>query len=387
MRLLPRPACFVYSAQVSNAAVPVVATPKPDMSEETLSRADVESLLQSRGPTAESQAAARKAEKVRVLAYDFKRPERIGKDQMRALQSLHESLARGLGAALSAALRTMVEVRLISVDQLTYSEFIYSLEVPTCYNLLQCQPLQGNWLLDLSPTLLYPIIDRMLGGVVDSASSLRRPLSEIELRLAGRITNIFLRELQQIWENVVDLDLKVERVESNPQLVQIVPPNEVVISISFEVTMGAIRGMTNLCIPYNTIETVGKKLSNNSWISYASVKPDDSSRAAITQQLRESEVEMRVFLATSKITTGELFDLQVGDIINTEKDIHLPLEIEIAGATKFLAAAGTLKGRKAARIEGVVREETVSENADTPTQGAAASANVQTAAQPAASKR
>lgn len=341
------------------------------MSEDTLSREDVESLLQKSGPAADRRAGDGKAEKVRILAYDFKRPERIGKDQMRALQSLHESLARGLGAALSAALRTMVEVRLISVDQLTYSEFIYSLEVPTCYNLLQCQPLQGNWLLDLSPTLLYPIIDRMLGGVVDSASSLRRPLSEIELRLAGRITNIFLRELQQIWENVVDLDLKVERVESNPQLVQIVPPNEVVVSISFEVTMGGIRGMANLCIPYNTIETVGKKLSNNSWISYASAKPDDSSRATISRQLKESEIEMKVFLATSKITTGELFDLQVGDIINTEKDIRLPLEIEIAGAAKFLASAGTLKGRKAAKIESVIREETTSEGGKEPSQGAA----------------
>ncbi len=108
------------------------------MSDDVLSRQDVESLLQSSGIGAAPKAAptTRAEPRVRILAYDFKRPERIGKDQMRAMQSLHETLARSFGAALSAILRTMTEVRLISVDQLTYSEFIYSLEVPTCYNLL-----------------------------------------------------------------------------------------------------------------------------------------------------------------------------------------------------------------------------------------------------------
>ena len=321
------------------------------MSEDALSRQEVEKLLQPGSGTADSP---RVDNRVRVLAYDFKRPERIGKDQMRAMQSLHESLARSLGAALSALLRSMIEVRLISVDQLTYSEFIYSLEVPTCYNLLKCKPLEGHWLLDLSPSLLYPIIDRMLGGAVNKASALRRPLSEIELRLATRITNLFLRELQHLWNNVIELEIEIERVESNPQLVQIVPPNEVVIMVSFEVTMGAVRGMTNLCIPYNTIERVGSKLTNNSWIGYASSRPDRGTTEQISNRLQASQVELVVTLARSMIATGELFDLQVGDIISTDKDIHSPLEVEIADVIKFTGSAGTIKGRKAVKIESVL---------------------------------
>ncbi len=222
---------------------------------------------------------------------------------MRALQSLHEGFARNFGASLSALLRTIVEAKLISVDQLTYSEFVYSLEIPTCFNLLKPMPLEGNWILDISPSLLYPIIDRMLGGVASAESTLKRPLSEIELRLTSRITGAFLRDLTAAWANAVTLVLEVQRVESNPQLVQIVPPNEVVILVSFELTMGKTRGMVNLCIPFNTIERIGSKLTNNSWIGYASSRSSDESQEHLSSMIGESVMEVVVTLARSTLKT------------------------------------------------------------------------------------
>ena len=185
----------------------------------------------------------------KVSPYDFKRPERVGKEQMRALQSMHEGLGRNFGASLSAMLRSIVEVNLTSVDELTYSEFVFSLENPSCFNLLKATPLEGNLILDLNPTILYPIIDRLLGGGKENAVPARRPLTEIELRLVRRITDLFLRELKNAWSNVVDLSLEVDRVESNPQLVQVVPPNEVVVLISFELSLNEVRGMINLSMP------------------------------------------------------------------------------------------------------------------------------------------
>jgi flagellar motor switch protein FliM len=332
------------------------------MEGEKLSREDVESLLKGKGtPPAEAPVAVAKAEpakpqpKVRVLAYDFRRPERVGKELVRALQSLHEGLARNFGASLSAVLRSMVEVRLISVDQLTYREFIQSLEIPTCFNLLRPKPLERNWILDISPSLLYPIIDRMLGGGAASESQLSRPLSEIELRLAGRITNLFLRELRTAWLSILALEVDVERVESNPQLVHIVPPNEVVVMVSFEVTIGQTRGMVNLCIPFNTIERVASKLTSSSWVGYAGTSANSESVEQMSERLDGSTVSMVVTLARSQIKTGELFDLQVGDIISTEKDVKQPLEVEIAEAVKFLASPGAFKGRKAIKIESVVQ--------------------------------
>jgi len=343
------------------------------MSDEKLSRDDVDSLLQARAAAAKpatgskSQSsnsgsgnqteAAKPQSKVRVLSYDFKRPERVGKDLVRALQSLHEGLGRNFGASLSAALRSMVEVRLISVDQLTYREFIQSLEIPTCFNLLRPKPLERNWILDISPSLLYPIIDRMLGGPGASDTTVNRPLSDIELRLAGRISSLFIRELRQAWSGVIVLDIDVERVESNPQLVQIVPPNEVVIMVSFEVSMGTTRGMTNLCIPYNTIERVASKLSSSSWVGYTANAANEESKKIVSHRLDGSTTNLVVTLARSQIKTGDLFDLQVGDIISTEMDVKQFLEVEVSDSVKFMASAGSFKGRKAIKIETVVNNE------------------------------
>ncbi|ADB18431.1 flagellar motor switch protein FliM [Pirellula staleyi DSM 6068] len=334
------------------------------MADEVLSQAEVESLLsamEASGPRTSSAAistasvappskgAIRTREK--VTPYDFKRPERVGKEQMRALQSLHEGFGRNFGAALSALLRSIVEVKLTSVDQLTYSEFVFSLENPTCFNLLRAEPLEGNLILDINPSILYPIIDRLLGGGKEAGPVARRPLTEIELRLVSRITHLFLQELKHAWEGVLPLKLSVDRVESNPQLVQIVPPNEVVVLISFELTLNDVRGMINLCIPFNSIERIGSKLTSNNWVAYGKGGATPQSIAQISKRLDQSKVELVVTLAETTITTGDMIGLRVGDIITTDKDIRTPLEIAVQGMAKFQASCGALKGHKAVRIE------------------------------------
>jgi flagellar motor switch protein FliM len=291
----------------------------------------------------------------KIGSYDFKRPERVGKEQMRALQTLHESFGRNFGAAISALLRSIVEVKLTSVDQLTYSEFVFSLENPTCFNLLKADPLEGNLILDINPSILYPIIDRLLGGGREAGPLARRPLTEIELRLVSRITSLFLFELKHAWENVIELTLEVVQVESNPQLVQIVPPNEVVVLVSFELTIGDLRGMINLCIPYNAIERIGGKLSANSWISYGRRQPTADSIQQISQRVCTSLVELNVRLAQTHISAGELVGLKVGDIITTEKDIHNPLIVSVEGIPKFKAGPGAFKGRKAIVIQDTIK--------------------------------
>ena len=322
-------------------------------SEEVLSQAEVESLLSAMEAKTSEPTAAPRRNRAKVTAYDFKRPERVGKEQVRGLQTLHEGFSRNFGAAMSGLLRSIVEVRLTSVDQLTYSEFVFSLENPTCFNLLKADPLEGNLILDINPSILYPIIDRLLGGKEGGAPS-RRPLTEIELRLVSRITSLFLRELTTAWENLVALELSVERVESNPQLVQIVPPNEVVVLVNFEVTLGEIRGMMNLCIPFNSIERLSGKLASNTWATYGRAAVTPESKAAIGQQLDHSKIEVAVELAATEISTADLLGLRVGDIITTDKDVNAPLCVEVGGNPKFLASVGALKGRKAIQIQSVV---------------------------------
>jgi flagellar motor switch protein FliM len=342
------------------------------MSGDVLSQMEVENLLSAMTsgkpepaeaaqapatPAPEFRGAARAPQTFRekITTYDFKRPERVGKEQMRALHTMHEGFGRNFGAALSALLRSIVEVKLTSVDQLTYSEFVFSLENPTCFNLLKAEPLEGNLILDINPSILYPIIDRMLGGGRETSSLARRPLTEIELRLVSRITGLFLQELRHAWENVLDLKLEVVQVESNPQLAQIVPPNEVIVLISFEITIGELRGMMNLCIPYNSIERIGGKLSANSWVTYGRRQSSPESVEQISRTVCTSLVEMNVRLSQTRITAGELLSLRVGDIITTTKDIHSPLMVSVEGIPKFHATPGAFKRHKAIIVADTIK--------------------------------
>jgi len=320
---------------------------------DVLSQSEVESLLAALDPGSPSGQHDGRGDEPnsQISVYDFKRPERVSKEQMRTFQAVHEGFSREFGAALSSMVRTIVEVKLISVDQLTYSEFVFSLENPTCFNLLKAEPLDGHIILDLNPSIIFPIIDRLLGGGRAQVQNVpRRPLTEIELRLASRITDLAITALRNAWSSVCDLALRVTQVESNPQLVQIVPPNEVIVLISFEISMGEMRGIMNLCIPFNTIEPLAGKLSANTWSSYTQKQADRRQTLNLETGVANAGVEMVVYLAGTRLTAGELVGLAVGDVILTENDAHDPLEVCIEGRPKYYGLAGLVKGHKAVRI-------------------------------------
>lgn len=322
-----------------------------------LSPSEVESLLAALEPGGGSwgSSAPLAEQRSRINIYDFKRPERISKDQMRALQALHESFSRELGASLSGMLRAIVEVKLVSVDQLTYNEFVFSLENPTCFNLLYSQGLEGHFILDMNPSIIFPIVDRLLGGGKTKSTEIpSRPLTEIELQLVSRITAQIIQALEHAWSNICELRLRVQQVESNPQLVQIVPPNEVIVLISFELGIGEVRGIMNLCIPYNTIEPLSGKLSSDSWSAYQKKELDPRQKLNLDTGVKRARVELVVHLARGKLTVRELAHLEVGDVILTETHPHEGAEVLVEGCPLFHAHPGVLKGRKAIRISAAI---------------------------------
>lgn len=335
---------------------------------DVLSQSEVESLLTAVDNNATSAAAVgppRTATRTQstftgqISVYDFKRPERVSKEQMRAFQALHEGFSREFGASLSGMLRSIVEVKLISVDQLTYSEFVFSLENPTCFNLLESKGLGGHIILDLNPSIIYPFIDRLMGGGKTGSNNYpTRPLTEIELKLVSRITKIAISSLQNSWQNICSLDLSVAQIESNPQLVQIVPPNEVIVLISFEITLGDMRGIMNLCIPFNTIEPLAGKLSSDTWATYSKKEVDPAQLKLLEGNLNASQVELIAQLATSKIKASDLVALEVGDVILTERDIHDGATVMVEGRPVFNCDMGIIKGKKALQIRDVLEKVT-----------------------------
>ncbi len=287
---------------------------------------------------------------VEVRQYDFKRPERVSKDQMMALETLHEAFARNFGASLSGFLRTIVEVRVAACEQMTYGEFVSGLPNPTSYNLIQTDKLEGQMCLEISPLIIYPIIDRLLGGTNQDLFIPQRPMTPIEQRLISNVLGRGLEALSEAWSSVKELEFKIVAHESNPQLVQIVPPNEVVMVIGLEMRMSSRAGTMNLCIPYNVIEPVMDDLSSQSWFAVSRNDDDTSFEDRITENLDQSGVQASVAIANTTISLRELSELSVGDLIVTTHDAKNPAVIYIEGEPKFLAQAGQHRNNRAVRV-------------------------------------
>lgn len=286
-----------------------------------------------------------------IHTYDFKRPERVSKDHMLAFEGLHERFSRNFGAGLSAYLRTIIEVKVRSTEQLTYAEFTYSLPVPTCFFLLSCEPLEGEICLELSPLIVYPIIDRMLGGGNADLYVPQRPLTQIEQRLTNRIIERALISLEEAWSNISNVKFKVIQQESNPQLVQIVAPNEPVVVIGFEIKMGDRCGSMSLCIPFNVVEPIMQDVASQDWFSQKKrVSDAEDRRPSLMENLAEAKVKARTYIAQTQIRLSELLRLQVGDVITTKKQANSELTMHIEGKSKFAGKAGQFRGHRAFKV-------------------------------------
>jgi len=289
-------------------------------------------------------------EDVEIRDYDFKRPERISKDQMRSLQTLHETFARNFGASLSGFMRTIVEVRVAHTEQMTYFEFISSLPNPTSFNLMNAEGLDGQMCLELSPLIIYPIIDRLLGGSNHDLFIPQRSMTVIEIRLVRTILERAMTALTEAWEGVRTVKFTLGEMESNPHIVQIVPPNEVVVVLGFEIKLTNRAGTMSLCIPFNVIEPVIEDLNAQSWFMTDKADAHREAERMIADRLSRAPLEITAELAETTMRLAELRSLEVGDIIMTQKNAALPVKVFAGGVPKLLGQMGQYRGRRALKI-------------------------------------
>ncbi len=325
------------------------------MAEEVLSQNEVDALLSAieqddSGSINESSIEQNKSE---INTYDFKRPERVSKEQMRTLENIHENFARNLQAALSGYLRTIVEIKICSVEQLTYSEFIMSLPNPTCFNLLSAEPLEGNLVLEINPGILFAIIDKLLGGGSSEHVIPDREMTDIEKRLTGKLTALAVTHLREMWADIRRINFAVVGTEANPQLSQIVSPNEVVVLVCFEIKMGEASGMMNLCMPYLTIEPIMGQFAIKNWFSRGRKQDAGRSMADLKFNLKSCEIDCVGYYAELKIGVGELLALKVGDVLETKKLQDDNLIFQVEGKPKFYVKPGQIRGKRAVNIMGI----------------------------------
>ncbi|HWR82425.1 MAG TPA: flagellar motor switch protein FliM [Candidatus Deferrimicrobium sp.] len=281
-----------------------------------------------------------------VTAYDFRHPNRVSKDQIRTLENLHDNFAGHYGSSLSAMMRSVVDVDLVSVDQITYSEFIMSLVTPSCTYTVAAPPLDGVSLVDYNPTLTFSFIDRIFGGNGKLLET-ERELTGIERSVMGRLAEKLYRDLESAWSNIVKIHVEQKSLETNPQFIQIVPPGETVVVVSFQVKVFQSTGLLTICYPYVSLEPIITKLSAQNWIDATKRKNLDADRAVNLQNLTDVAVDISAILAHTQLKMRDFMSLKRGDIIPTETRISRPVDIYVNKRRKFLATPG-LSGKKRA---------------------------------------
>jgi flagellar motor switch protein FliM len=271
----------------------------------------------------------------KVSNYNFRRPDRVSKEQLRSLHYLHDHFARNFSSSLSAYLRALIDVNLYSVEQFTYSEFILSLPDPTYFNAIAMSPLEGNAILEINPKILFPMIDKILGGKGEDFAGGIRSITDIERTLIEGVVKIVMKDLEESWKQIAKLHLSIVATETSPQLIQVVAPNEIVVLIVFELKVGEARGFMNFCIPAIVLEPISKRFSQDWYADKAKTSVDEIKK--IKLNLLKTNIKLAAGIHGNTITTRDLIGLKPGDVIKLESKVTDPLTIELNGVKKYNA--------------------------------------------------
>jgi flagellar motor switch protein FliM len=313
-----------------------------------LSQDEIDSLLNSAAapdPGGEStdEGAAREG----VVAYNFRRPDRVSKEQLRSLHFLHDRFARNSAASLSAYLRTVVDISIMSVEQFTYSEFLMSLPDPTAYYAVAMDPLDSLAGLELNPNVCFSMIDRMLGGSGKNAS-VNRAFTEIEQNVTDAVIKLILENLTDTWSGITEVNFRISGRETRPQMLQVAAPNEVVILLSFDVRIGEVRGMLNICISASSIEASGAQFTQ-SWHK-THREPTTDERSSLLRNLGLVPIPVTARIET-RLSARELVELQPGEVLSLGCPVHETLTVNVAGTTKFRGWPGAFTGTVGVRLQ------------------------------------
>jgi len=323
---------------------------------DSLSQEEIDSLLSAvtRGEVDVEEIKKEGAE-AKVKQYDFRRPMKFSKDQVRTFQMIHENFTRALSTYLSGRLRFFVDVGLGPIDQITYGEFLKSLPNPTFITIFSGSSWSGSAIMEINQSIIFGIIDRILGGTGDTLSK-SRPLTEIELNIIRRESMRFLTLLRDAWSNIMDFVPEIENIESNPQFVQIAPPNEMTLLVTMEIMIGNVEGFMNICLPSSVIEPFTEKISNQFWFSSTEKKESPEIRDQISRGLKKAPLTMRAVLGETHLTLAQLLYLQEGDVIRLDKYSDQEMDLFIGNEAKFTGRPGKFRGKKAVKITGLSRK-------------------------------
>ena len=323
---------------------------------EVLSQDEIDQLLTaiSSGDTdTDDYKPVNSAKKIKM--YDFKRPDKFSKEQLRTVSIMHETFARLTTTSLSAQLRSFVTVHVASVEQITYEEFIRSIPNPTTLAVISMDPLKGNAVLEIDPAITFCMIDRLFGGRGLTSGNKNRDLTDIEQEVMEGVIVRILANIREAWTQVIDLRPRFAQIETNPQFAQIVPPTEMVVLITLETKVGEEEGMMNFCIPYLVLEPIVSKLSSQYWFSSVRKNSTTQYLETIKQQLTSVDMDVVADFGSINLPIRDVLSLRVGDVIRLSNiKVGDPLSLSVGNEKKFYCQPGVVGKKMAVQITGKV---------------------------------
>jgi len=298
-------------------------------------------------PDSSADAVRERERRRRIVPYNFRRPDRLSKEQVSSLYLLHDTFAHSLSSRLPLFLRAVSEVNLISVEQQSYADYLRGLSDPTTIFTVAAKALRSVFVIELNASIAFPVIDRMLGGEGRGLSE-TRAATEVELKILEGFLAIVAENYREVWKTHVEFEAEIINRETRPQLLQIVAPNEIVATVAYQVEIGDAKGMMSICLPVVMLESVIKKFSQPS-------SSDDNANSPDATFSLLKAVSSLCFPVTSDLETvstavSDLMALSVGDVLRTNHSVEKPVNVCIADSVKFVGRLAALDAQMVVRI-------------------------------------
>jgi len=324
-----------------------------------LSQEEIDALVKNLAAP-ENDNAALEGKKVKSFDFRFnKRLDKFSTNQLQTLRTLHDNFTRLLNNSLSVYLRTRVEATIVTIEQISYGDFIASIGIPSILSIFSMDPLPGSGIVQVDLNLVFSIIDRLLGGPGWYPQKLR-DLTDIERTLMQRFMARMLNSYRESWNYLLTLSLKIEALDSNPQFIpRIIPLDQIVAFVSCELKIGDMAGVMNFCLPYLVLQSIGPQLSDFQWspsvVAGRGMTEEDI--AQLVRNVERAEVDLSVELGRTIVSLRDLIALQIGDLVLFEKLTTEPLSTLVNEREKFRVFPGINRDKFTVQVAEVIESE------------------------------
>ncbi|MEG0293561.1 flagellar motor switch protein FliM [Enterococcus sp.] len=325
--------------------------------EQVLSQQEIDRLLSAMtSGELDKEVVEEENELSKVKDYDFRRPTKLSKEYVNTLHMIFEDFSKMGSGVLSTSLRTNVQLQLAAIEQISYDEFIHSIPKFTLLGMFRSQPLNGIQMLEMNPQLCMLLVELLCGGLeirqmqkAEEDFSEKKSFTDIELSILESVVQSLTEVYEHVWKDIAELNTVVDGLDTNPQLMQNMSPNEPVILATFTVKILETTTFINLCIPYVFFEGIIDKLSFRNWFdTNKTVNSQDTDE--LQKSMNSVQLELEVLLGNAQMNLSDFLHLAPGDVIKLDRKITEPLVTYIEGKPFYRVRPGRKDGQLAVEL-------------------------------------